>query len=105
MTLVEKLQHFPVQMLEISGATQAYRESGSGEQVLVLLHGISSGSGSWVQQLETLGHHFRVIAWDAPGYGLSDPLNTAEPTRRVVISYAVFCVKKNMSYSLRHTAV
>ncbi|WP_216069704.1 alpha/beta fold hydrolase [Acinetobacter soli] len=79
MTLVEKLQHFPVQMLEISGATQAYRESGSGEQVLVLLHGISSGSGSWVQQLETLGHHFRVIAWDAPGYGLSDPLNTAEP--------------------------
>jgi pimeloyl-ACP methyl ester carboxylesterase len=44
----------------------------------VLLHGIGSGSGSWIHQLEdkTLGH---VLAWDAPGYADSSPLKKHEP--------------------------
>ena len=43
---------------------------------MVLLHGISSGSASWIKQLNdsglTDGH--RLLAWDAPGYGGSLPL-------------------------------
>ncbi len=44
----------------------------------VLLHGIGSGSGSWLAQLTDtrLG---RVLAWDAPGYADSTPLEMAEP--------------------------
>jgi pimeloyl-ACP methyl ester carboxylesterase len=46
---------------------------------LVLLHGIGSGSGSFVRQFDRLGGHFRLIVWDAPGYGLSDPLALPRP--------------------------
>ena len=78
MTLIEKLAEFPVKTVTVQGQQQAYREAGQGEY-LVLLHGISSGSASWVNQLEVLSHHFHVIAWDAPGYGKSDELLTDQP--------------------------
>jgi pimeloyl-ACP methyl ester carboxylesterase len=58
--------------------TISYRETGAG-QALVLLHGIGSSSASWLQQLESL-KGYRLIAWDAPGYGESDFL--APPTPR-----------------------
>ncbi|WP_336153008.1 alpha/beta hydrolase [Acinetobacter ursingii] len=79
MTLVETLQQFPVKSVEIDGHKQSYREAGTGEHYLVLLHGISSGAGSWVNQLQDLSHHFHIIAWDAPGYGSSDALTTEQP--------------------------
>ena len=66
MTLIDTLAQYPVKTIEIDGQVQAYREAGQG-QVLILLHGISSGSASWVNQLAVLSHHFHVIAWDAPG--------------------------------------
>lgn len=81
MTLITTLQQFPIKELELNGLQQAYREAGVGEK-LVLLHGISSGSGSWVNQLNVLRHHFHVIAWDAPGYGLSDALNIENPNAK-----------------------
>lgn len=79
MTYVEQLTDFPVKTVEIQGQTQAYREAGQGDVTLVLLHGISSGSGSWVNQLADLGQTFRIIAWDAPGYGQSDGVISATP--------------------------
>jgi pimeloyl-ACP methyl ester carboxylesterase len=60
-------------------ATVSYREAGTGP-ALVCLHGIGSQSGSWVWQLEALASRFRVIAWDAPGYGESDPLPAEAPS-------------------------
>lgn len=62
-----------------SGRTIAWREAGSGP-VLLLLHGIGSGSLSWQGQLAALSDRFRVIAWDAPGYGGSDFLPDEVPT-------------------------
>ncbi len=56
----------------------SFRVCGEGAPI-VLLHGIGSGSGSWLHQLDLLGGHFRVIAWDAPGYGSSTPLVPAAP--------------------------
>lgn len=46
---------------------------------MILLHGISSGSGSWVHQLAHFQATARCIAWDAPGYGGSSQLDTATP--------------------------
>lgn len=54
------------------------RVAGAGP-ALCLLHGIGSQSGSWAPQLDALAAHHRVIAWDAPGYGRSDPLPDATP--------------------------
>lgn len=55
-----------------------YREAGSGPALLAL-HGVGSSSLSFAPQIEALSAHFRVIAWDAPGYGGSDDY-AGEPT-------------------------
>ena len=55
----------------------SYRETGAG-RALVFLHGIGSSSASWLNQFETL-KGYRLIAWDAPGYGGSDFLSEASP--------------------------
>jgi pimeloyl-ACP methyl ester carboxylesterase len=60
------------------GLSLAYREAGQGP-VLMLLHGVGSGSASWRAQLADLSRRFRVIAWDAPGYGGSDALSIPDP--------------------------
>jgi len=75
-TIEAQLARFPVR--RIGADLPAYREAGSG-RALVMLHGIGSGSGSFIRQLETLSEKFRVIAWDAPGYGDSPPLPQAAP--------------------------
>ena len=82
MSYLDQLDQFPVKTVSIDGEVQAYREAGTGEQYLVLLHGISSGSGSWVIQLENLVSSFHVIAWDAPGYGQSEVLKISQPNAR-----------------------
>src|SRR5262245_6050875 len=55
----------------------SYREVGAG-QALMLLHGIGSQSVSWLNQLETL-KGYRLICWDAPGYGGSEFLKNEKP--------------------------
>ena len=66
------------------------REAGAGP-VLCLLHGIGSQSGSWVRQLDALAPRFRVIAWDAPGYGESDRLEAESPAAAdYAASFAAF---------------
>jgi pimeloyl-ACP methyl ester carboxylesterase len=76
--LSQRIAAFPVRRLDAGGNVICWREAGRGVP-LVLLHGISSGSASWVQQLEHLTRQFRVVAWDAPGYGGSTPLPSSDP--------------------------
>jgi pimeloyl-ACP methyl ester carboxylesterase len=73
------LSCFPERVLQLrGGARVAVRERGTpgGGVTLFLLHGISSGAASWAQALP----QEHVVAWDAPGYGLSTPLADPEPT-------------------------
>jgi pimeloyl-ACP methyl ester carboxylesterase len=46
----------------------------------VLLHGVGANSMHWRYQLAGLSDSFRVIAWNAPGYILSDAFKTEWPT-------------------------
>ena len=41
---------------------------------VLLLHGIGANSLHWRYQLAGLANRFRLIAWNAPGYLLSDSL-------------------------------
>lgn len=68
----------PLETVERHGRRIAFRAAGAGPPVL-LLHGIGSGSASWAAQLDALAGQYRAIAWDAPGYGGSDPLPGAAP--------------------------
>ena len=54
----------------------SYRQAGSGPDV-VLLHGLAGNSGTWEQQFKKFADRFRMTAWDAPGYGHSDPVTPA----------------------------
>lgn len=57
--------------VEVAGLMLAYRRAGIGPP-LVLLHGAYEDGRIWSRQLEGLSDAFTVIAWDAPGCGLSD---------------------------------
>ncbi|WP_027801112.1 alpha/beta fold hydrolase [Paraburkholderia dilworthii] len=83
-TLEARLARFPAQQIALaSQRVLGFREAGSarenGALPLVLLHGIGSGAASWVQQFEALGVNRRVLAWDAPGYGMSTPVVPQSP--------------------------
>lgn len=69
----ERLKKF--ELIKSKGIS--YREAGRGPAI-VLLHGIGSSSATWLNQLESL-NGFRLIAWDAPGYGESEPLKQEKP--------------------------
>ena len=73
-----RIAAFPPKTVMVGGKALSYREAGSGKAV-VLLHGIGSGSASWLFQLEALRDACRLVAWDAPGYGESDAFSIAEP--------------------------
>lgn len=48
---------------------------GAGDTALVLLHGVGGGAAAWAPQLETFAAAgFLAVAWDAPGYGASAPI-------------------------------
>jgi 3-oxoadipate enol-lactonase len=51
----------------------AWREVGEGEP-LVFLHGLGGTRTAWEAQLEELSDRWRCVAWDMPGYGVSEPI-------------------------------
>ena len=72
-------ERFAPQTVATSLGRIGFRRAGQGDNVLVLLHGIGSGSGSWVCQMQALSATHTVLAWDAPGYGQSEPLQPEQP--------------------------
>ncbi len=48
----------------------------------ILLHGIGSNAGSFAPLISALPQDWRIIAWNAPGYGRSDPLDRDWPLAR-----------------------
>ncbi len=74
--LAEMLLRHPPLQIGTAGGQMQYRQAGNAQiaPTHLLLHGIGSGSASWVHQLEraTSGPNrnvVNVLAWDAPGYG------------------------------------
>lgn len=51
-----------------------YEEAGSGAPALICLHGIGGDAESFRPQLDRLRRRMRVISWNMPGYGGSEPL-------------------------------
>lgn len=77
------LARFPEQRVPAGPVgTIGYREAGAlrrARDSVVLLHGIGSGAASWVRQLDELGAGRHLLAWDAPGYGVSTPVASPSP--------------------------
>ena len=63
--------------------------AGSGKTTVFLLHGGYGSKDYWKPEIETLVKAgYRVVAWDAPGYGIS-PL----PATFTIESLAAACVR------------
>jgi pimeloyl-ACP methyl ester carboxylesterase len=77
----------PADVRDIDGARFAWREAGQGPLV-VLLHGLGGSRIAWEPQLAALGEHWRVAAWDLPGYGNSTPLPDEPVTFRALADAA-----------------
>ncbi|SRR6266516_103860 len=57
---------------EVNGIRLHYAESGSGDDLVILLHGFPEFWYSWRHQLTALGNRYHVVAPDMRGYNLSD---------------------------------
>src|SRR2546429_10027606 len=103
MTLDQRIARYPRR----HSKAISYRETGAG-QALVLLHGIGSSSAGWLCQLESLAG-YRLIAWDAPGYGESEFLllrhRALRITRRRCTSFSTGCFSRTWcSWAIRSAA-
>ncbi|WP_316976492.1 alpha/beta fold hydrolase [Shumkonia mesophila] len=71
-TVEEILKACPRQRVTaLSRGALSYRTAGQGPAV-VFLHGLAGNSLSWARQFPALAARYRIVAWDAPGFGLSD---------------------------------
>jgi pimeloyl-ACP methyl ester carboxylesterase len=62
------------------GDRWSYMEAGPLDApAIVALHGLGSNSMDWRFQLKGLSDRYRVIAWNAPGYMLTDGFKTEAP--------------------------
>src|SRR5256885_1907296 len=108
----------PDKTISVFGQTIHYFDMGSGP-VVVLLHGLGSRKDDWLPVLEPMAQKYRLLVPDQIGFGKSDkPLldysvqtyvdflneflrqlkvdrkSTRLNSSHLVISYAVFCLKK-----------
>ena len=59
----------------------SYLEAGpAAAPCLLLLHGIGSNASYYRFQFDALSEQFHVVAWNAPGYWMSDNLKTEQPS-------------------------
>jgi pimeloyl-ACP methyl ester carboxylesterase len=59
----------------------AYVVRGFGDTAVVMLHGVGGGAAAWTPQLDALaGAGYLAVAWDAPGYGASAPVEPYDMT-------------------------
>lgn len=65
--------------LGLEGPRISYMEAGEGERTLLCLHGIGANTAGWRFSLAALSRQARVIAWNAPGYVLSDNFRAEAP--------------------------
>jgi pimeloyl-ACP methyl ester carboxylesterase len=79
----------PAAPLGLEGPRMSYMEAGAGPATILCLHGIGANSMGWRFSLAGLADRARVIAWNAPGYMLSDNFAAEAPTAEMYADVAV----------------
>jgi pimeloyl-ACP methyl ester carboxylesterase len=65
--------------VRVAGVDVLRRAGARGGTPVVLLHGVGSNASSFAPLMETLDPALDLYAWDAPGYGASQPLAMKSP--------------------------
>lgn len=58
--------------IEVDGVNVHYKRAGSGEPVMILLHGFGASVFSWREVMAPLAEYGTVIAFDRPAFGLTE---------------------------------
>lgn len=58
--------------VDVDGVTVHYKIAGEGEPVFVLLHGFGASTFSWQEVMAPLAEMGTVVAFDRPGFGLTE---------------------------------
>src|SRR5262249_22361467 len=61
-----------MEWIEANGASLRYELSGSGRDILVLVHEVGGCIESWDDTLPAFQPHFRVLRYDQRGFGMSE---------------------------------
>jgi pimeloyl-ACP methyl ester carboxylesterase len=69
---VRDLAEADSQFIELNGLDLHYKETGTGEPALILLHGFAASVYSWREVMEPLSGYGRVVAFDRPGFGFTE---------------------------------
>ena len=63
----------PSKFVDVDGARVHYRDRGTGEPAVVLVHGSNSSLFTWEGWADALSKNHRVVTLDMPGHGLTGP--------------------------------
>ncbi|MEO8148662.1 MAG: alpha/beta hydrolase [Bacteroidia bacterium] len=71
--MISKIKyHYPTHSVKLFNNIEiCYMDEGKGKQTLLFIHGMAYYGNVWFQQIEELKQHYRCIAIDLPGCGLS----------------------------------
>ena len=87
----------------VNGIRLHYAETGSGDNLVILLHGFPEFWYSWRHQLTALGENYHVVAPDMRGYNLSDkPLRVEDYRIDVLVDDVVDLIK---NFGVRKAAI
>lgn len=67
----EELADPDSQFIDVQGVKIHYKEMGSGEPAVILLHGFAASTFSWREVMQPFSSLGRVIAYDRPGQGFT----------------------------------
>lgn len=68
----EELADADSQFMDVGGIKVHYKQAGSGEPAIILLHGFGASTFSWREVMEPLGKFGTVVAFDRPAFGLTE---------------------------------
>lgn len=63
---------YQVHRAQVRNIQLGYVDEGTGDRVILMIHGLGSNAKGWQQNIPELSRQHRVIAVDLPGYGMSD---------------------------------
>ncbi len=63
---------YEVKYNQVRNIKVAYIDEGSGDNTVLLIHGLGTYAKGWMKNIDALAENYRVIAVDLPGYGKSD---------------------------------
>lgn len=83
---VDELAYENSRFVVVNGIRIHYVDKGNGDHLIVLLHGFGASVFSWREVIDDLSMHGRVVAFDRPGFGLTERV---EPWKTDVNPYHV----------------